>query len=413
MKKRSLVSCGKPLLFISFILAVEIEWVGGVPSAFASEEKSLNSTQNSAWSLRMQQMYQSLSELLTLVASDPLYNDVKNKKKIETEVEHFTKLTHELNEKSKNAFDNDATLPFVSGLLMKRANQALFELKNNQRDQARILLKSLPGYCITCHSRNGSGPQFTALPMEPTQSLVSSFEKGEFYFATRQYDRAMDEFKKIISDETISASMNYNWERSVYRALTISVRVKNDPTLTKDLIQNILKMKNAPASLLSDAQAWKKTTEEWLSENQSQKLTDEMMLEKALKLMGKAKEIQKYPMDRTADVYYLRASAIAHEILQKYPKGKKVGDALLLVGISYEVLAPLKSENLHDFYYESCIREVPHSITSELCYLRMEQSLISGFTGSRGTDVPEEVRTRLTELRKLSKQPDSAVKKIP
>jgi hypothetical protein len=118
--------------------------------------------------------------------------------------------------------------------------------------------------------------------------------------------------------------------------------------------------------------------------------------------MEQAKAIQRYPMDRTADLVYLRASASAHDFLQVALESEHLDQGLLLAGIAYEVLNPLKVGELHELYYEACIRRSPHQAIAVDCYRRYEQSVFFGYTGSLGTSLPDDVGMKLKELKKLA-----------
>ncbi|MDR3608580.1 MAG: hypothetical protein P4M08_14550 [Oligoflexia bacterium] len=354
------------------------------------------------WSAKMQGLYKTLAELLTDVSSDRRFNDPANKKRIEREAGQLASLSHDLNKKDMVSLDADPTVPMVAGLLARETKRAVIELKRDNRAYARSIIRSVPGYCITCHTRNSSGPQFSELPFEPTTQALSPVERGEFFAASRQFDRAQQEFLKVIQDPKAAASYNFDWERAIHQSLAIAVRVKQDPQQAKEIVQAVLSMKNAPVSVKEDAKAWKTSIQEWLDEPGHQALTEEGLHAEALRLMARARETQKYPVDRTADILYLRASAITHDLLQKAPNGRYASDALLLAGIAYEVLSPLRTEDLHDLYYEACVRKSPHTPIADACYRRYEQSTIFNYTGSSGTDVPQDVQEKLMELKELA-----------
>ena len=141
---------------------------------------------------------------------------------------------------------------------------------------------------------------------------------------------------------------------------------------------------------------------DWKNEIPRQAITEEGLYSEALRLTAEAHRLQKYPLDRSADVIYLRASAALHHLLQVAPEGRHAGEAFLLAGLCYEVLKPLNLEELHEIYYEACIKKVPHSATAELCYHRYEESIYMGFTGSGGTDIPQDVKEKLGKLENLA-----------
>src|SRR6185437_5128722 len=122
----------------------------------------------------------------------------------------------------------------------------------------------------------------------------------------------------------------------------------------------------------------------------------------AQRLYQAALTATKYYHDRSSDILYLRFSLAAHELLTRFPNGKHTGDALLLAGTAYELLDDWLISPLPGLYFEACVRKMPHSEIAHQCYVRLEEGIYFGYTGSAGTDVPEDVRKTLRELRRLA-----------
>lgn len=356
------------------------------------------------WAAKMQELYQTLSSLLTDVTSDRRFNDPKNKSRIEAQSNQLSKLSHDLTQKGISP-DPDPTLQMIGAALEQETKRAYLALKQGNREYAREILRSVPSYCIACHTRNASGPQFSALPLEPSSTSILPVERGEFYAATRQFDRALEEFKKVISDRRSVGREVYDWERAVTRSLAIAVRVKKDPSEALSIVDAVLKTEKVPTFMKEDAKIWKTSLQEWKNEGSRSAETAEGLHQEAIRLLARAHEIQKYPMDRTADILYFRASSIVHDLLQKKTDAARTAEALLLAGISYEVLSPRSLEDLHEIYYEACIRKAPHTPTAEICVKRYESSVYNGYTGSGGTFIPGDVYVHLNEL-KLLAQPE-------
>ena len=104
-------------------------------------------------------------------------------------------------------------------------------------------------------------------------------------------------------------------------------------------------------------------------------------------------------MDRSADMLYLRASAVLHEQLGRFPQGPKSAEAFFLLGVCYEILRDFDLWTLGDTYFEACIHRSPHTPLSESCYRKLEESILAGYTGSAGTRVPVEIEGKLQRLR--------------
>jgi hypothetical protein len=394
------------LLLIGIIIASSIvlcaKRVGADQTASPSSDLSSLNKKAVPWSAKMQELYKALSELLTDVTSNGRFNDPKNKVRIQAEAEKLASLVHDLNKKEMIRVDVDPTVQMVAEMLGRETKHAAAELKRGNRDYARTILRSVPTYCIACHTRNASGVQFSELPLEPSSGSLSPVERGQFFAASRQFDRAQDQFKSVIQDPETAVTNIFEWEQAVHQSLAIAVRVKNDPAQAREIAKTILKTPNAPSFMKEDAKTWMVSINEWQQELPHHEMTEEGLYAEAVRLMGKARETQKYPMDRTADVYYLRASAATHDLLQVAPKGMHSGEALLLAGLSYEVLSPVNMEDLHEAFYGACIRSAPHSPTAEICYRRLEADITADFTGSAGTDIPEDVRLSLKDLQQVS-----------
>jgi hypothetical protein len=118
--------------------------------------------------------------------------------------------------------------------------------------------------------------------------------------------------------------------------------------------------------------------------------------------LAKAQQAQKYPADRSADILYLRTSAAVHRLLQLGKDAKHTHEAYLMAGLCYDVLKNFQLGELHEIYFESCIRSAPHTHLAETCYHRYEQAIYDGFTGSSGTDIPDDVEQKLNVLEKLA-----------
>ena len=380
------------LLFLALLMIVPSSTLG---APLAKEQTP--SAEQAQWKKKMQSLYQSLTDLLTDVCSDQRYNDSKNSSRIEREIKSISAFSHELSKKTKDTIQADPSLQLFSGFLASETSEAYRSFRGGQKDYARDILRAIPGDCLACHSRNTLGPDFKSLPLEPNAPL-KPFGRATFYAATRQFDRAIESFQKVLRGEEKPKADPYDLEKSVHDAFTIAVRFKRDPVLTQSIAQSVLDNADAPQFLKENASLWKKSAAEWQSEKPREAKTEEGLHAEALRLMAQAKAHQGYSMDHSQDSVYLRASSVLYDLIQMAPNGKYVGDALLLLGVCYEVLSPRRMENLHNIYYEACIDRAPHTDTSKTCYQRYEQSMYFGFTGSSGTHLPSEIKQKLLEL---------------
>ncbi|MGZ3699020.1 MAG: hypothetical protein ACXWP5_12900, partial [Bdellovibrionota bacterium] len=320
---------------------------------------------------------------------------------VDNDAKKLATFAHDLNRKGMVKPDSDPTLSMVASILQESTNLAVSALKSGNRHYARSLLRSVPGYCIACHTRNGSGPSFTGMDISPTASSLSAIEQGDFFAATRQFDRALTSFKEVM-DAKDSLSRPLDWSRSVEHSLEIAIRVKNDPDQALAIAEKVLSTKQAPFFMKQDAAHWKKAILQWKEELPRRVMTETGLMAEAQRLSAEAHELQRYPADHAADVNYLRASAVLHELLQKFPDSAFKADALLLQGLCYEAFDPSDVVDIHELYYQSCIRQAPHTPTAEACFSRFEQSVFNGYTGSAGTYLPDDVLEKLDFLETMA-----------
>lgn len=343
-----------------------------------------------------------MNRLLIDISSDDRFNDKKNFKAIEKNAKEFAALAHAIKAKSDGAPDKDLSIQLIGSDFASETAYAAKSLAAGHRAYARVILNSMTSYCIACHTRTDSGPQFTGIKLDPKLETLSPLAKGNYFVATRNFDRAFAEYEKLASDQEKAITQPFEYERALRAGLSVAIRVKHDPDLAMKLVENVVKNEKAPYYLREQAGDWKKSLLEWKAEKPIAAGDAAKLFEEANRLVAKAKNIQRFPADRSADMVYLRASAVVHDLLGLSPQGLTASNALYLAGLTYDVLYDYGVKDFSEFYYRSCIRTSPHTDIAKVCYRRYEESVYFGYTGSGGTFIPSDVRARLSELELLS-----------
>lgn len=356
----------------------------------------------------MKKLYKTLSEVLTNSSSAERFSDKSNRSQIEDQLKTLSSLAHTVNDKKFAGDKVDPTLTILSGYLSEETNSAYSAFKNGKYEYARGIVRSLPSTCIACHSRNNLGPQFEKLDLEPSDKLLKPIELAEFYAGTRQFDRAEKSFLSIIENAETASNDPYAWEHAIKQSLAIAIRVKKDIPLAKKIIDTALTQKKAAYTTRADLTQWKKSIDKWAKEPKVSVKTEKGLYNEGMRLISEAHQLQKFPVDHSADMLYLRASSVYYDLIQAAPNGKHVSEALMMQGICNEVLSPRGFEDLHRHYYDACIKKTPHSPIAMDCYRRFERSIIHGYTGSAGTAVPEDIKQKLLDLFSLAMPKGSA-----
>jgi hypothetical protein len=371
------------LLFVAFLPAVRAE--------------------EARWNQKMREMRDTLSRLILNLSSDERFESSANRAAIDRDAERLAKIAHELKPAHSG---KDPGVQILAGVFAEEADRAVQTLKRGSRGYGRTLVRSMTGYCVACHTRDGSGPYIQGSVVDEKQlAKLRPLERADLHTALRQFDRGFEEYQRIASDAAFAAGRPFEWELAVRSGLALSIRTFNDPDKALGFAERVIATPKAPGYFKEQAVQWKKDIAAWKEEASSTPKTDEGRYAQAVKLMAEALSAQKYPADRSVDVRFLRAGAAAHEALSAAPNGPHAADALFLAGLSYEVLRNQAPTDLHEFFYAACIKRAPHTETARRCFHHYEQSVFFGFTGSGGTNVPDTVRDRLNELNDLA-QPE-------
>lgn len=349
----------------------------------------------------MRANFEALMNLQPYIASDSKFRDPKNKDEIQRNLDAMAGLKHVFPEKMAN---QEPGLAVISTLFSDylRDIQTSFKAGANG-SYTRNQLRTMTGFCMSCHTRVGSDNSLDDLGKRVSSSDLTPFQKAEFFAATRQFDKALEAFERILTKTPSGELGLIEFGRAVRNVMSITIRVKKDPKATFHFLERISSRDDIPEYFQRYIAEWKKDVAKWMSEKkQPDSATAEELMKKAQALVDRAAKLQLFAVDPAGDVSYLRATNYIHEALQKSPKGKFRGEALYLLGTCYNALQDPLLWALDTLYFEACIREFPHTDVSKRCYKRYATKLYFGYSGSGGTFVPEDEIKKLGELRKLS-----------
>jgi hypothetical protein len=353
------------------------------------------------WGLKMQEFRNLLSELLPDVISDEEFNSTTNFEQIKSNAIKLSMLAHSM-PKGELPSDLDPTIGFISSLFKDEALMAQYHLQSGNPVYARRILRAIPKYCIACHTRAFDKLDLSSGSEDVPKKLKTSLERAEYFDSTWQFDRALNEFEKVVSDHSIAQTQQIDWQKAAYYGIATAVRVKQDPDRALRIANLVINSPSAPQFLRNNAAQWEKSLLDWKKEQTASFETEAELMDEAKRLIVKAKGLQDYPNDRNADILYLRATSTLHEFLTRYSDSPNAGEALLLLGHCYEVLQELDLWSLHELYFEACVHKFPHSPIAQTCYSRYEQSIFVGYSGSGGISLPPQVKSHLDNLRKLA-----------
>lgn len=348
------------------------------------------------WSGKMHELSQVMSSLYPYLWSREDFYNEKNYADLESKVKRFSELAHSINSKSiSESPDADPAIKFLAKDFDNDISRAYDALRNGSKEYSRQVLAVAANHCISCHSRNEMGPKFEALSLNFDFEKLNPFVRAEAYMATRQFQKAADEFTRVTVRKDYVLNYPFEVERALKKGLAIHIRVNNDVNSAIKFVNNFLSQSEIPMFLEKQAKSWKQELMDWKKEGSGVLISKSSYLKKLDELTNR-------PPSENSFISFLRASALGHYYLSKYKNDATIPDVLFKMGLCYESLEDLGYWTLADNYYTQCIREKPHSPIAVKCLSRYEQNIYLGYTGSSGTNLPPEVRAQLRELKELA-----------
>lgn len=352
------------------------------------------------WRTEMQIMKVTLTDLLPYASNSEAFNSPENAMKIQDYLQKLTsgaKTLTQFHGQFKNI--QDPTVGFVAQSFESNMSAIQDSILKGRRDYARFLILNTMSYCIECHTRTNTGPQFFGSDTNKATLSLNPVERVEYFISTRQFKDALQTIEDTLKQSS-DASLFAN-EKLIRYGITLTVKYFQDPAAALKILKLATSTKNIPFFLKRDIKSWESALHDWKKEKAPTSVGSK--IEQAKNFINKAEAVnEKLNSLHAGDVWLLRANAtltgLFTESLSKELKTK----VLFLIGESYRLLPEHLFWTLHESYYEACIQNSPHTIQAEQCYDAYEDSVLQGYTGSAGTYIPENIQKHLKTLKTLA-----------
>lgn len=342
--------------------------------------------------------------LIPYVYNREAFFDIHNRNEIQTHLERLAKDTHKISPKmGKEFLGNDPLLEFSLTSLKQDLNRALESFETRHLDYSRNTLKTAIGHCFRCHSvvKVGSAAQWKLGEISKLQ--LAPAEKIDLLVAGRKYEEALEVSEDLIKNKELMQNRPFEYEDVLKKYVTLVARWDQKPKKALEPLNWVEEQKNLPTYLRLQVKSWINSLSDWAKDKKPlDAFSSKQLIAMAEKAMNQAEAAKEFARDRAGDVEYLRASTYLHEALRKEITETNRGKALYLLGQVYEVLDELGAWNLHEVYYEQCIRQFPATQRAHQCYNRLEASVYFGYSGSSGIHLPAYERVRLQELKGIA-----------
>lgn len=378
-------------------------WLASQPA-----DGGLSVSQPAGIETQMRTSFAGLMALQPYLASPSQFADAKNQEAIAKHVEALSKVQHAF---PKAMAQEEPGLAAISKLFARYLEDTQKRWDAGDREYARYRLRTVTGLCLGCHAQERAESDFVDVHQQVEALKLSPLEKADTLAATRQFDLAMQAYLEVLK-ETPKTEMDYlDFLRAARQTLSLTVRVKQDPQATSELLSTLSRRHDLPPFMVEYLNGWKSDVSQWLKDSfKPKKATVSQLISKAQALVQQSGGTKTLLPDERQEIPFLRASGYLHEALRKEPTAALRGEALYLLGVCYSELQDAALWDIDTLYLEACVRENPHSAVAQKCLRRLSDRIYLGYTGSRGTQLPAEEVERLAELRALAEEVEKKAK---
>ena len=241
-------------------------------------------------------------------------------------------------------------------------------------------------------------------------------ERAQLQMATRQFDAALQTYEELFKSSGSRTSEIVMMDGFV-DYLKLCIRVKQDVARPIPVLEGMLKRPDLPKFASLQLSQWIASLRQ-LSKRHDKAGSE---LPSARKLISDAQRASEFPMDRGRLVDFIYASRLLNSYIQKKDPGAAalekrfspatvqsprpdLAEAYYLLGVTESMIGRSYWLSQTEFYLETAVRSAPHSKYADKAFAFLEEQVLVEFSGSSGTNVPEDMQKTLDDLRKLMKR---------
>jgi len=343
----------------------------------------------------MRKLADDASVLLPLIYRNETPSTPATKARIEQQIDNM--LTH-INEVQHSVAPRSDTYQVSYQTLITQLQQAKQALATGRERHGIYLLRSATSVCATCHTQDEHSVNW----LTPVgKDMEDPFIAGEYFFMTRQYDRA---YATYLGQLRQQHELDYDQRTltAVDRMLVTALQMQKDPQQIVSTLQEFTHREHIHPSLKKDLTAWISGITEL------QKLTDIRQHPKPDTVMamanqwigaGKNGPLGRIFMEETRrpQIVWLRGELYRN--LNTATEHDKIASLLYWLALSDRVLEYRFYYSLADMYLKQCMLEYSDTPIAQQCYREYENYIVFSYSGSAGTDIPPEIDQELETLK--------------
>lgn len=336
----------------------------------------------------MTELGKAISTLIPIALDNDDLNTPKVKAKL---AENIAVLSNTL-PKVKPHFDNKSlTYQLSFGIISRHIDDLKLAFDKSRYHHVRSMIRATAEICVSCHSQDRIKRKlFVGFKR---QQFKSDFSYAEYNFVTRNYPVAEDYYVKYLQHPGKHDSEPEQL-LALRHLLIIYAQILNNVSKGKALFSKI--QTSSKLTVYANKQV-----EDWISSLEAiGKLPKH---DKDKDFAGIKRLVTKYLSDKLPAklAYHYWIRGMAYRYLSASPKHNEVPVLLYWLALADRDTPQSYYYSLSDLYLKECMLVYSAHPIAKQCYDAYEESMIYSYSGSRGTDIPDDIVDVLKDLKML------------
>ncbi len=352
--------------------------------------------------LQMNRAFTALSDLIPYISQREKFMDKKNGPLVEKKIAEL-----------QAAFKEAKHDPIISGDLFAPSYALINEnildsqkaFKAGHKDYAHWRLREITTHCLDCHTRmpESHASSFQNGELTIDQSKFSdSYNLGLAQLIVRRYTDAKTSFIRDI-DEKLIKKIYSKLDLPFKQLLLIDTKIQSNPGNILAVINEYINKKDLPASQKMILNSWKVRLTHWSDPKRLKAIENDKDLQTFISNELEPLKKNGAPDDGNEVDLLMTSGRLSHYLFENTSTQLKP-EISYWMGWTEKYLKRDNFFGSGDSFLKQCIRRYPSHPIAKMCFEEYQDSVEFDFTGSSGTDIPQDVKKELQELKSLIKK---------
>lgn len=343
----------------------------------------------------MAKLGQTVEQMYPLLLDDHLKLNPKNVRKL---YDYIDELEKNLNASQQHLTKRSVGYAISYDVVRQFVEQIKLVLESGEVEAAQGMLKSVPSLCGSCHSQDHHSNRIFASTKR--DNFNSDFDFAEFNFYTRNYKKAHDYYFRFLKQDLKKAN-EFKLISALQRLLVMQAQVEKNLPKAQETLKTLLQEKQFPVKVRLDIEQWILGLDEVIEDTKDLKhpITENQLRDIISKFIDvlHRNHFALFASEKEK-ILFLVMRGWLYDYLNENPPADQVPVLLYWLAQCDRILSFSADYALADLYLKECMVNHAKHPFAKKCFKAYQDFVMFSYTGSGGTDVPEDI---LEELRIL------------